>query len=335
MAKLLETSQVGKREDLRDVISIIDAKKYPLTSMAKKGLAPKNTLVEWQADGYPDPSFDGVLDGEDVTTHENMAEDRVKLSGRVQIFRRSPMVSLLAEEVSDVAGIGQKKELAKAISKALEMLKRDMECAFCSDRDSQAQSGSSPYRTRGLGSWISSSAQTDLPVDERYRTPAASIDATAVGSLGESNLNAVLQSIWDKTGTDKTYQLLCGRTLRSRISTWTNVQTASTNVMSAIRTLTQDADARKLTSTIDVVEGDFGTVELIASHWLANDNSDSAVRRARGYVLDMDLVEILYHTAPKRKPLTDQGGGPRELVYAIAALCVKNPLGLGKFNATA
>ena len=48
----------------------------------------------------------------------------------------------------------------------------------------------------------------------------------------------------------------------------------------------------------------------------------------------MDLIQILYHTPPQRRELPDLGGGPRELVLAIASLVVKNPLGLGKFAAT-
>lgn len=333
MAKLLEVNQVGKREDLRDIISNVDAKKYPIISMVKKMMAPRNTLVEWQVDSYPDPSYDGVLDGDDVATHENMAEDRARLGTRIQIFRRSPMVSLLAEEVSDVAGL-PKGEMAKAIAKSIEMLKRDMECAAGSDRESQAQSGMSPYRTRGLGKWIQSTAQSDLPVAALYLTPAGSINSTATASLVETDVNNVVASIWDQTGTDQTYQLICGRSLRSRISTFSQYQTGSTNVMAAIKTMTQSASERKITSTIDVLEGDFGTVEVLPSHWLANDTATVAVRKARGYLLDMDLVSLAYHTPLVSKPLQDAGGGPRQLLYAIAAVCVTNPLGLGKFNAS-
>jgi Family of unknown function (DUF5309) len=240
----------------------------------------------------------------------------------------------MAQEVSDVAAVGQRQEMAKAIVKAIEMLKRDMECAFCSDHESQAQAGASPYLTRGLGKWISNTAQTDLPVNASYLTPAASIDATATTTLTEATVNAVVQSIWDQTGEDKTYQLACGRVLRSRFSTFMQYQTASTNVMAAMRMFTENAAQRKITSTIDVLEGDFGTIELLPTHWNAADGV-AAVQRARGYLLDMDLIQILYHTPPQRKPLPDLGGGPREMVYAIASMIVKNPLGLGKFAAIA
>ena len=171
MAKTMEVAQVGKREDLRDIISLIDARKCPLTTMSNKGMGnPSNTLIEWQVDAYPTPSFAGFLETEDVNSHEDMAALRARLKTRIQIFQRSPMVGRLAER-SDVAGIGKNGEMARAITKSFEMLKRDVESAFGSDHESQVESGLSPYLTRGLGKWIQSSAQTDLPVDSNYLTP--------------------------------------------------------------------------------------------------------------------------------------------------------------------
>src|SRR5262245_15241961 len=307
MALLTEPNQVGKREDLRDIMSVVDAKKYPFTSMAPKGVKPNNTLVEWLMDNYPAPAFAGVVDGVDVSAYENMASGRARAQARIQIFRRAPMVSILAQDVSNVAAV--KDERVGAITNAIEMVKRDMECAFCCDKESQADNGSVPYLTRGLGKWIQASAQTDLPVSSSYLTPAASIDTTATGTLTEANVNAVVASIWDQTGEDKTFQLICGRALRSRFSSFVQYQTASTNVMAAMKTFNQNVNERKITSTIDVLEGDFGTIELIPSAWNAADGA-AAVQRARGYLLNMDLVQVLYHTPPDVRDLPDLGGGP-------------------------
>lgn len=336
MAKLLETSQTGKREHLLDAISLIDARKYPMLSMAKKTFVPKNTFVETQADSLPEPSFDGVLDGTDVTTHENMAERRGRFGAYIQIFRRSPMTSLLAEEVSDVAGVGNKKEQARAIVQSLEMLKRDIECAMGSDRDTQPEAKPNPYRMRGFGSWAQNAAQGNQPVPAAYRTPVESICSTAsTAAISEADVNAVLESIYDQTGEDKTYTLFCGRKLKKRFGTFMAIQTASTNVMSAIRTFTQSGDSRKIVNAVDFYEGDFGSLELVPSHWLARDSADVNVRNGRGYVCDMAQdISLGWHTAPKRKPLPDLGGGPRDLVYAIVTFLIGNPLGVGAFKPT-
>ena len=97
-------------------------------------------------------------------------------------------------------------------------------------------------------------------------------------------------------------------------------------------------DENKIVSTVDIFEGDFGTLELIPSLFLAQDAtgaSASAVKNGRGYVLDMDMVELRYNRKPRYQELEDRGGGSRGIVDAICALCVKSPLALGKFAPTA
>lgn len=47
MPSLVERGQVGKREDLADIIENVDQKDMPVTSMIRKGSAPKNSIVEW------------------------------------------------------------------------------------------------------------------------------------------------------------------------------------------------------------------------------------------------------------------------------------------------
>ncbi|MFZ9959659.1 MAG: SU10 major capsid protein, partial [Candidatus Limnocylindrus sp.] len=220
--------------------------------------------------------------------------------------------------------------------KSLEMLKRDMEATFCSDQNSREQNGANAYLTRGLGRWIQNGAQDDLPVSANYRTPTGSINATATASLTENNIQDMLQSIYSQTGKVSTYSLVCGPTLKRQFTSFTRTQFASTNVASAIRVLNQK-DENKIVSTVDIFEGDFGTLELIPSLFLAADatTNAAAVQNGRGYVLDMDMVELRYNRKPRFQELEDRGGGPRGIVDAICALCVKSPLALGKFAPTA
>jgi hypothetical protein len=307
--------------------------------MAKKGAEPINPLTQWQADAFGTPSLTGVLSNSDVTAsdYEDQAANRVLLSARIQKFRRVPSVDDLANTVSEVAGIGKKKEMARAVSKSLEMLKRDMEATFCSDQEGREQSGSNAYLTRGLGKWIQNGEQGDLPVNANYRTPTGSINATATASLTENNIQDMLQSIYSQTGKVSTYSLVCGPTLKRQFTSFTRTQFASTHVASAIRVLNQK-DENKLVSSVDIFEGDFGTLELIPSLFLAADATGAgaaAVQNGRGYVLDMDMVELRYNRKPRFQELEDRGGGPRGIVDAICALCVKSPLALGKFAPTA
>jgi hypothetical protein len=315
------------------VISVIDQKNTPVTSRIKAGSDLTNgSVFSWQADSYNDPSFDGVLTNADVTTFDDPAKNRVLLSGRAQKFRRSIKVDDFAQNVDNVAGVGKKKEMARGVSRALIELKRDMESAFCSSNDSQEQSGTNPYKTRGLGSWISSSAQTDLPVPASFRTPSASINTTATSSLTESDVAAVLQSVYEQTGTIDTMDLVTGPNLKKRFSEFTRYSSGSNTALST-RQYTASLNDRTVISTVDTYIGDFGTINLVPTLFNAKDAA-AAVQSARGYLLNMDMLEVRYGRRPRFQELEDQGGGPRGLVDAIAALVCWNPKGLGEFAAT-
>jgi hypothetical protein len=333
MSQGLVHPATGLREDLADVISVIDQKNTPVTSRIKAGSDLTNgSVFSWQADSYNDPSFDGVLTNADVTTFDDPAKNRVLLSGRAQKFRRSIKVDDFAQNVDNVAGVGKKKEMARGVSRALIELKRDMESAFCSSNDSQEQSGTNPYKTRGLGSWISSSAQTDLPVPASFRTPSASINTTATASLTESDVAAVLQSVYEQTGTIDTMDLVTGPNLKKRFSEFTRYSSGSNTALST-RQYTASLNDRTVISTVDTYIGDFGTINLVPTLFNAKDAA-AAVQSARGYLLNMDMLESRYGRRPRFQELEDQGGGPRGLVDAIAALVCWNPKGLGEFAAT-
>jgi hypothetical protein len=331
MAELLVTSQVGAREDLADLIAIADQKATPLVSAARKSTAPTNPLFSWLVDGYDTPNTSGVLSNEDATTFANPAAQRERLYGRIQKLWRLPKISDLAENVSDVAGIGTKREMARAIKKSIQELARDLEATFCSDQDSQAESGANPFKTRGLGSWISSSAQADsgTAVPAAYRTPAASISTATIANTTDTVVQGLLQSIYEQTGKGKTFTLLCGPTLKRAFTSMTQVQFGSTNTAATVRVYNADLSDNKIEQKVDIFVGDFGELLLVPDLYLRTDVSTAASLRS-GFILDMDGIHIRYNRRPAYKPLPDLGGGPRGIVDTIAALQVDNPLTHGK-----
>lgn len=321
----------GLREDLADVISIVDNKNTPVTSTARKGADISNPQVfSWQASEYNEPSFDGVLTNADVSTFDDASASRALLSGRAQKFRRSIKVDDFTQ-ISDIAGIGKNKAFAHAVSKSLVELKRDIESAVCSDRDSQEQASTNPFRTRGLGNWINASAQSDLPVPAAFRTPAASIVATAPGSLTETEVQEVLQSMYTVTGTMNSMMLVCGPELKRAFTGFTRFAGGTDDKAGlSIRTFTQLAESKKIVASIDSFHGDFGILNIVPSLFLAKDQS-SASQLARGYVMNSEMIELRYGRRPRFQELEDMGGGKRALVDAIAALVCMNPKGLAKF----
>lgn len=331
MPGLLEKDQVGKREWLADTITIADQKEKPLLAMIPKGKKVVNTLAQWQADNYATPSTTGVVDGTDVTNFENAAANRALLKTYCQLSRRTALVSKFADQVSDVAGASS-GDLARSIDKKLEEIGRDMEATMCSDNDTQADDGTLPYQTRGLGSWIQATAQTTLPVDSNYRPPTASIDTTAMASLTETLFKGVLKSIYGESGKAQELTLIVGQDLKTTITGFTQFQGGSSNAALTIRSYTADLASKKITHNVTIYEGDFNTVFIVPSLLLASGTSNAPTRR--GYVLDMSMLELSYNQYPKVSKLPDLGGGPRALIDAIYCLKVLNPRALGKFAAT-
>jgi hypothetical protein len=298
MSQGLVHPAVGLREDLADVISVVDAKNTPVSSMAKKGADLTNgSVFSWQADSYNDPSFDGVLTNADVSTFADPAANRALLSGRAQKFRRSIKVDDFAQNVDNVAGVGKKKEMARGVSRSLVELARDIESAICSDNDSQEQSGAAPFKTRGLGSWIGGTA-TDLPIPAAYQTPAGSINNTAMSSLTEANVQSMLQSIYTVTGQINTMVLVCGPELKRKFTEFTRFATGSDSAQElSIRTFTQPTEARKITAKVDTFEGDFGTISLLPSLFNAKDQNEATQLR-RGYLTGPEHAGVALWPSP-------------------------------------
>jgi hypothetical protein len=330
MPALFERSQVGKREDLADYISLVDARDTPIVSMIPKGNKPGNTLLQWQADNMPSAVTTGSVDGVDVSSYENLNSGRAILSNHIQVFQRAIRVSPLAVDVSVVAGL--RDELAGMVAKGIKLLKRDMEATVSSNNDAQADNGTNPYLTKALGTFISTSGGSTLQVPSAYRTPSASINTTATASLAESNIQAVLTSIYGQTGQFKEYDTVVGNNLKRAFSNLlftTTLTTTSTSGVTgaggtAIRTFNRDANSDAYIASVDIFEGDFGRMKLHPSLFMPDADN--------GYVLDMELLELRYTNLPEVTELPDAGGGPARLIKAVAGLVVKNPLGLGKFD---
>lgn len=332
MALTLERTQgAGGREDLADMISLIDAHDTIVTSSAKKGSKPGNTLMSHVCDAYSAAVTTGTVDGADVgaSDYQDKSATRAIVQNYVQIFRRSVRVSTLAQEVSNIAGVGSGGELASSIAKAIVELKRDIEKSVLSANDAQLDDGSSPYLTKGLATWISTAGGSVLQVPSGFRTPTASIETTATTSnITDVTVQDVLSSIFSETGSTKNYIMPLGRTLRRAFTdrlTGVRSSTDATNNIAATQVRTFSPQKGKtVTMSVDTFDGDFGKIAIA--------NSNFMTAATDGHVLDMSGIELRYGSLPAVTKLPNAGGGEARMIEAIAALIVYNPLGHGKFD---
>jgi len=328
MATATSYNVAGNREQILDVLTILEPEETPVVSMAKK-LPATATFVEWQVDNLSAPTFGGVGEGEDVTSFSNKVINRTKLGNYVQKFRREWMVSDI-QELVNTAGVSS--EVANSEAKSLRELKRDLEAAVCSIQDRQAEAGSgTPYKTRGLGKWLANggtagSAPSDLP--SSYQLPSASLDSTA--TVLESHFNAVVQSRYETVGNaGSRLTLVAAPDLKAQISNFTRADTSSND---STYSVTQDATTKKVTLSVNVYDGDFGLVNIVPSLFNNRTSGSNTIDDDWGYLIDPELIGLFVLKAESNTELENQGGGRRGYTDVIAGLACFNPLGFGVFE---
>lgn len=324
---------VGVREDLTNILTILEPEDTPKLSSFAKSKGPSNMYQEWQVDNLSAPVFDGVQEGRDSTTFDNKAKNRQRIGNNIQEFRREWATSQFIDRL-DVAGVASEKANAKA--KVMKELKRDIECAIGSDNDRGLDDGTNAYKMRGLGDWIDSSGPAEVPAFAR--TVSGAVNTTATGSLTEDAFNTVLQSMGEATGSSNKLTLFAGPSLKRAISKFQR-QTSASAYLSYL--VTQDATDNRVDLKVDLYDSDFGVVNIVTDYFNGIVSSPAGgtfaptnQSRARGYLIDMDKVSLAYLFGMESMDLPDLGGGPRGLIRSALTLCVKSPKALGKFAAT-
>lgn len=321
MAKATSYNSVGNREDLLSTISVLEPESTPFVSMMKKTKAT-GTFFEWQCDKLRSPSFDGVSEGLDVESFTNQSEDRARLGNYVMKLRETYMISDI-QQLVDTAGISS--EVARAQSHAVRSIKRSLESAFCSAQDRQADAGSgTPYKTRGMLKWLGSGGQpSDIPTD--YQCVASDTTATQT----ETTFNSVLQELYEANGMPGgQLTLIAGPSLKQEISNFSRAVASVQNTYN----VTQAADSKKITLSVNLYDGDFGTVAVTPSVFINRTSGSDTVDGDAGLLIDPEYVGMHSLKAESSSQLEDQGGGQRGYVDIIAGLAVYSPKAHGFFN---
>ena len=321
MASSTTYNTAGNREDLTSILTILEPESTPLTSLASKKKAT-GTYFEWQVDDLSTASFDGVSEGEDVTSFTNQAANRTRLANYVQKFRRSFMVSDI-QQLVDTAGVSN--EFANAESKAIRELKRDFEAAICSSQDRDLENGAgTPFKTRGMFKWLGVTGQ---PADVPTAFQNVANDTTATQS--EDTFNEVLEELYSANGMPGgQLTLIAGPGLKSQISDFSR---AVASVQSTYQ-VTQSAESKKITLSVNLYEGDFGNVAIVPSVFLLRTSGSATVDSDAGLLIDPEYVSIFTLKAESRSELEDQGGGQRGFADLIAGISCDSPKAHGYFN---
>lgn len=315
-AKTGTGSAISNREDLSNELAILAAEDTPILSLCGKGKAT-STFSEWTVDSLASPVTSGISEGSDVTSFSDKFADRARLGNYVQLMRRDYLVSNLQQAVTSVGPAN----IAQAEAKSMREIKRDIEATIASNNEMTVENGAgTPYGMRGLGQWISSTAQSTNPVPAAYRTPSGSIISSAIS---ESSFNSLIGSIFSRNGEMNSLTLVANVALRQLISNFTRAQPTNSGVTYHVN---QDATSKAITLSVNLYDSDFGLVKIVNGNPSCMPTGSANV----GYVINPKYLGFNSLIPMGATRLENQGGGERGFVDVAGTLVCKHPQAHGK-----
>lgn len=324
MPAMYEANQVGKRQEILDAVFNVEAAETPFLSSLKVGKKPLQMLASWIAEVYPAVASTGIIDGTAATAPTRV--DRYELQGCAQFFRQQWGVTSLAE-VTETAGV--KNEAAHQMMAAMLLAKRQMEQQFLSTDDCAAQSGDTPWTTRGVLTWLQNGAQTNYAVNAALRPGTGVIHEGTVAALTETVFRAMLDTAYQVTKSPLTLDGYVGVDLKAHFDDWTNIfPVASTT--SQPRTVYQARDPKAYESNVDFLKFSTGLIRLQLNPYIAVTTSTGAATAytpKSGVFLNTKMWDVGYLLKPANTNLPKDGSGTKGFIDAVALLRCLNPLG--------
>jgi hypothetical protein len=179
MATYTTYDQVGKKEDVSDIITDISPLSTPMFTLMKTEKVQAR-VFEWQEDAIRNSSADNaIVEGADATMATLVAT--TMRSNTTQIMEESFQVSKTADAI---ATYGRAKETAHQLSKALKAIKKDVEASFVGRAQTAVTgSGSAARKMASLISQIS----TAVDAGSNATDPLTEAKLLAAGETAYTN----------------------------------------------------------------------------------------------------------------------------------------------------
>ena len=296
---------IGQREDLSDIIYNISPTETPFMSGIGK---TKATAVnhEWQTDNLSDAAANAQLEGDEVTFPNGWNTVTVRLGNRAQISSKPVIVSGTLDAVSEA---GRNSEMAYQISKASKELKRDMEFNLCGVNQAQAAGNNTTARKLApVDSWIRTN--TDIGGGAGANPAAGGGAARTDGTqraFTEDMLKGVSASCWNNGGEPS--MIMVGSFNKQKISEFTGGSTKFTQ-----------SEEKKLVASIDVYEGDFGTMQVVPNRFS---------RSRQAYILQPDMWAVAFLRDFTFSELAKTGDASKNFLLAEYTLESRNEAASG------
>jgi len=264
---------VGIREDLADIIYNISPTETPFMSGVAKTRAT-NTSHQWQTDALADVAANAAVEGATITYPS--LTSTTKETNYTQISTKSVQVSGTNDAVTSA---GRNNELAYQVAKSAKELKRDMETALLSNVAKAAGDGSTARTLGGVQTWIETNVDAGAG-GSGAGNGAARTDGTQ-RAFTEDQLKSVLRACFNQGGNPN--MVMVGAFNKQKLSGFTGGSTRF-----------DQAEDRRLVTSIDVYESDFGTLQVAPNRFIRGANATSAKRGQDALVLEMDYWAVAF-----------------------------------------
>lgn len=320
----------GNREDMRDVLTVLEPEATPFTSMISKSGDVHSTQQEKLADTLRAPVLRGRPEGDDANLGSNKATARARFGAYTQIKREEFSVTDIQQLISrkgGTAAVDDEYDYAK--SKTLREMKRDMEAVNCSNQETQSGSNTTEWLTRGYFRWTQTAAQSVLPVPSDFRPPSASVKSDTTAGLDgftEDDLNGIMQSIKQVRGGVPKLELIAGNNVVRTVDKFSRVNEAST--VNTRYQVWQDGSKKEIEMCVEMFKTSMGHIHVMASEFVNIDSSGVGNPNA-GMIFDPEDWELLFLDDLHTVDLDDEGGGPKGYAKVVWQTSCTNPKGSG------
>lgn len=309
---------VGIREDLTDIVALIDPQETPFISGIGSGPAARQTKHEWQTQGLSTPSKTNFqLEGDDAVS-ASAAVARVRLANYCAISAKIGSVSGTMQQV-DVAGIANELDNQKML-KAVE-LRRDMEVILL-DNNAYLVGGTTTAREcAGIAAYITN---TDFTGADLYSAASGTgadawnLTATTARALSLTCLNGAMKEAYTDGG--KPDMLLLSPTQRINFANLT--LQSSLGGAAQIRYNFNSPKAAALMTAVDTWVSHMGTVAVMTDIQMA---SDTSYLNKTAYLIDSRYAALSYLRGMQTFPLAKTGDADKFEVLAEYTLQVDAP----------
>lgn len=191
--------QVGKKEDVSDVITNISPTTTPFQTLIKNERTT-NTVFQWQEDELASVGDNAAVEGADAVASDMVPT--VMRSNYTQIMQKTIKVSGTADAVSTY---GRAKETAYQLAKKSAELKREFEYHLVGKAQNASAGDSSTARTFGnaFGNDAAGTALISSAVTVTTDSDSGTVGNQA-GPLTEANILAVNQKLYE-AGAEASY----------------------------------------------------------------------------------------------------------------------------------